>query len=142
MIASELGGIHMRKKIMMVGTTTETFTAWLVSFTSPYIMDEPYGGIGGNIGYVFAGMALIAMFFGIFFVPELRGRSLEEVDELFEVPRWGWQFKGVKTSGVGATIAQLEHGARPAFDSKMEDVEAEGFKVCICLHPCLRAPAD
>ena len=79
----------MRKKIMMVGTTVDLFAAWLVSFTSPYIMNYPYGNIGGRIGFVWAGMAILALIFGIFWVPELRGRSLEEVDELFETPRWG-----------------------------------------------------
>lgn len=42
----------MRKKIMMMGTTTDVFAAWTVSFTSPYIMNKPFGGIGGKIGYV------------------------------------------------------------------------------------------
>lgn len=70
---------------MMVGTTVDLFASWLVSFTTPYIMNMPYGGIGGNIGYVFGGMSAISLVFAIFWVPELKGRSLEEVDELFEV---------------------------------------------------------
>jgi hypothetical protein len=125
MVSAELGGIRMRKKIMMVGTTVDLFAAWLVSFTSPYIMNAPYGNIGGRIGFVWAGMAVLALIFAIFWVPELRGRSLEEVDELFETPKWGWQYAKVKTSGVGAAIARLEGGER--LDGKMhehEDVEA------------------
>ena len=70
---------------MMVGTTVDLFASWLVGFTTPYIMNEPYGGIGGKIGYIFAGMSVLSLVFAVFFVPELKGRSLEEVDELFEV---------------------------------------------------------
>lgn len=66
----------------MVGTTVDLIAAWLVSFTSPYIMNEPYGGIGGNIGYIFGGIAAVGLVFAITIVPELRGRSLEEVDEV------------------------------------------------------------
>lgn len=50
------------------------------------------------------------MFYSIFFVPETKGRSLEELDELFEhrpsIP--SWKFASTKTTGVGAKVAALE----------------------------------
>ncbi|KAK6907947.1 hypothetical protein I203_101948 [Kwoniella mangroviensis CBS 8507] len=78
---------------------------------------------GKDIGYLFAGIAGIGLLYAIFLLPELRGRSLEEVDELFEKPRfrWGWQFKGVVTTGVGAQIANLEsHKAAAAVHPDVE----------------------
>lgn len=50
----------------------------------------------------------MALLFAIFFVPELTGRSLEEVDELFDANLWAWQFKSYQTSGIGHRITQLE----------------------------------
>ena len=41
--------------------------------------------LGARVGYVFMGLAAVSFFFFVFFTPELKGRSLEEVDELFEV---------------------------------------------------------
>lgn len=41
--------------------------------------------IGGKIGFIFGGVAMVSLVFAIFILPELAGRSLEEVDELFEV---------------------------------------------------------
>lgn len=35
-------------------------------------------------GYIFAGTMLIALAFIYYYVPECRGRTLEEIDELFE----------------------------------------------------------
>ena len=56
----------------------------------------------------FAGFLLFL--FGIFIIPELKGRSLEETDELFEAHlKWGWQFATYKTQGTGAKIAALEN---------------------------------
>lgn len=81
LIASELGGLRMRKKIMMMGTSTDVVSAWLVSFCSPYIMNKPYGGIGGKIGYIFAGLAIVSLFFAIFIVPELKVRSYQTVTD-------------------------------------------------------------
>lgn len=37
------------------------------------------------MGYVMMGLAVLRFFFSMFFIPDLKGRSLEEVDELFEV---------------------------------------------------------
>lgn len=41
---------------------------------------------------------------------ELKGRSLEETDELFEMNIWAWQFDKTETTGVGRRIALLEQG--------------------------------
>lgn len=59
-------------------------------------MNEPYGGLGGKIGYIFGGMGTISLFYAIFFVPELDG-----VDELFEHFDWGWQYNRIETCGYG-----------------------------------------
>lgn len=53
------------------------------------------------------GCAAIAVLFFVFFLPELKGRSLEEVDELFEQKLWAWQFENAKTHGIGHRIAHL-----------------------------------
>jgi len=108
LFASELGGVRMRKKIMMAGIFNDVLWSFVVSFTSPYIMNY----IGGKIGFIFGGVAIVSLIFAILFLPELAGRSLEEVDELFEKPRfrWGWQFKNAQTEGVGHRIAALESG--------------------------------
>lgn len=122
-------------KVIMVGTTVDLIAAWLVSFTSPYIMNEPYGGIGGNIGYIFGGIAALGLVFAILVVPELRGRSLEECDELFEKPRWGWQYAKIKTSGYGAAIAQIERGNMDEAQTHKDDMIAgdDGIKVSRCI---------
>ena len=58
----------------------------------------------------FAGISVAAFFFTLFFIPELKGRSLEETDELFEMNLWAWQFADAQTTGVGRRIAMLEEG--------------------------------
>ena len=67
----------------MAGTFNDVVWAFVVSYTAPYIMQS----IGGHIGYIFGVCSVISFFFAVFFLPELAGRSLEEVDELFEVSR-------------------------------------------------------
>ncbi|GFZ48394.1 hypothetical protein JCM24511_06142 [Saitozyma sp. JCM 24511] len=108
LMGAEMGGIRMRKKIIMIGTSQDVIWSFVVSYCTPYIMND----IGAKVGYIFGGVSVVSFVFAILFLPELAGRGLEEVDELFDKPRfrWGWQYEGVKTSGVGAAIAELERG--------------------------------
>jgi hypothetical protein len=93
-----------------VATLTDVVAAFVITWTMPYLLNTNGSGVnlGARVGWIFAGIAFCALVFVTFFVPEFAGRSLEEVDELFAANLWAWQFKGYKTSGVGARIAQLE----------------------------------
>jgi hypothetical protein len=78
------------------------------------------------------------MIFAIFFMPETKGRSLEELDELFghkpTLP--AWKFNAYNTTGIGARITALEKvdpgDARavdditgPAHETSKDDPEPE-----------------
>ncbi|KAF3764346.1 general substrate transporter [Cryphonectria parasitica EP155] len=108
LITSEIGGIRMRKKIMAFATAIDVLSAFVITFCIPYLLGTPGANLGAGVGWILGGDAILGCIFAIFFVPELTGRSLEEVDELFEAKLWAWQFKGYKTSGIGHRIAILE----------------------------------
>ncbi|CAK7224870.1 hypothetical protein SBRCBS47491_005701 [Sporothrix bragantina] len=116
---SEIGGVQMRKKIMAFGTTADVIAAFLVTFVTPYLLP----GMGVKIGWIFGSVALFSFIWGILFFPELKGRSLEEVDELFEANLWAWQFSKYETHGTGRLLAALENeGMQP---SKIEAEHAD-----------------
>jgi MFS family permease len=85
LIGSEIGGIQMRKRMIGWATSIDVLAAFLVTFCTPYLQAGPQIQMGARVGFVFMGCAVIALFFFIFFLPELKGRSLEEVDDLFKV---------------------------------------------------------
>lgn len=87
LIGSEIGGTQMRKKLMGWGVVIDVLAAFLVTFFTPYLQAGPQVQLGAKVAYIFMAMAALSFFFFIFFTPELKGRSLEEVDELFEVSR-------------------------------------------------------
>jgi hypothetical protein len=114
---------------MGLATFTDVVAAFTITYSLPYVMAAaPFVGPTktSNVGWIFGGISFCSFIFVTFFVPELAGRSLEEVDELFvgvspeppfaiqannqEQKLWAWQFKGYKTTGIGAHIAQLERG--------------------------------
>ena len=56
------------------------------------------------------GVCVSGVLYSIMLLPELIGRSLEEVNEMFQhEPRLhAWQFKHFETHGIGRRIAELE----------------------------------
>ncbi|KND00827.1 sugar porter (SP) family MFS transporter [Spizellomyces punctatus DAOM BR117] len=85
-IVAETYPIRVRSKAMGIATSGNWMMNFLISFFTPFITSA----IGYRYGYVFAACCLFAAFFVFFLVPETKGRSLEEVDELYAagVPAW------------------------------------------------------
>ena len=92
-----MGGVRMREQckayqdcsfadaaVMAFGTTWDVIAAFGVTYSTPYMLQV----LHAKVGYIFAGISLSSFIFAVFFVPELKGRSLEEVDELFERQVW------------------------------------------------------
>lgn len=71
---------------MSVATFTDVAAACVVTYSMPYLLGTAgYGGVnlGAKVGWIFGGISFLSFVFVVIFVPELSGRSLEEVDELF-----------------------------------------------------------
>lgn len=85
--------------------------AWLVAFVVPYMLET----IGANIGWIFGGFSILATGYAYWRVPEISGRSLEELDELFENRVPARKFGTTETHGAARRIAEIE-GRRPVKD--------------------------
>ncbi|KAJ3744892.1 general substrate transporter [Lentinula detonsa] len=132
-VASEVGTGALREKTMAFSSVINVICAFAVSFTLPYLLNPPYANLQAKVGYIYGSIAAVAMIYAIFFVPEMRGRSLEELDELFEhkpsIP--AWKFRSTKTTGIGAKVAALEGSGRKNLDNfvnESEIVPEDGMK--------------
>ncbi|KAH9897475.1 general substrate transporter [Xylariomycetidae sp. FL2044] len=72
--------------------------AWLTGFCSPYFINPENLGWGAKYGYIWAGSNLCCLVFFYLFVPETKGRTLEEIDELFANRVSVRNFKTFKTT--------------------------------------------
>lgn len=50
----------------------------------PYLLNAPYADLHLQIGWVFAPICAITLVFVWFMVPECKGKSLEQIDHLFQ----------------------------------------------------------
>lgn len=61
-----------------------TTCRFAVSFSLPYLLYEPYAALGSRVGFIFGSVAALSLVFVYFSVPDCSGRTLEEIDRLFE----------------------------------------------------------
>ncbi|OJJ95047.1 hypothetical protein ASPACDRAFT_1860426 [Aspergillus aculeatus ATCC 16872] len=82
-IAGEVSAVRLRAKSLAVGFTFNYFFSTVWNVVMPYLYNSDEADLGGLIGWIFAGMGAV-MFVVLFFeLPETKGRSFEELDELF-----------------------------------------------------------
>ena len=77
-------------------------------------MQESPGNLGSRVGLIYGSISLVTIIVVFFALPETKGRSLEELDELFQSRVRPWKSKSWKATGLGAQITTVENVARPA----------------------------
>lgn len=82
-IAGELFAVHLRAKSMAIGFTFNYFFSTVWNVAIPYLYNTDEASLGGKIGWIFAAMGLIALVITYPKVPETKGRSFEDLDEVF-----------------------------------------------------------
>jgi MFS family permease len=82
-VATEL--VSSRLRAWTVGTATSLgyLLAWLVNFCTPYFINPEHLDWGARYGYIWFASNVLCVGFFYFWMPEMKGRSLEELDEIF-----------------------------------------------------------
>ncbi|KAL2195184.1 general substrate transporter [Corynascus similis CBS 632.67] len=83
-LGTEIPSQRLRSQTVGTASGLNFVAAWLVSFFTPYFINPDQLGWGPKYGYIWGGSNLIVGLWTFFFVPETKGRSLEQLDELFE----------------------------------------------------------
>ncbi|CAI6094856.1 unnamed protein product [Clonostachys chloroleuca] len=115
-----------------VTTTMLCFvTSLLITYINPFVQNEP-GYLGAKVGMIEGSISILALIFVILVVPEMSGRSLEELDELFRAKVPAWKSKDYVCTGIGTQITHIQNieGKRFSID-RIQPVsgEAQGDNV-------------
>lgn len=79
---AEIPALKLRDKTAMIAGTVQNATNFVVSFTVPYLLNPGYANLSGKVGFIYGAIGLLGVAWAYFFLPELKGRSLEEIDEM------------------------------------------------------------
>ncbi|KAK6214311.1 Dolichyl-diphosphooligosaccharide-protein glycosyltransferase subunit dad1 [Pestalotiopsis sp. IQ-011] len=124
-VCAEVPTLAVREKTVTVATFSGFSTSVLITFVSPFIQDSGYGNLQGKIAFVWGAGSIVAAVWAFFVLPELKGRTLEELDELFQKRVGVMDFGRFQTTGAGATLAVIEGMAHHVDDKTAEMVVRE-----------------
>ncbi|KAF9888774.1 hypothetical protein FE257_008350 [Aspergillus nanangensis] len=83
-LVGEVSSSRVKEKTTNLSVSIGVIATFVVSFTVPYLVDETYAGLGPKVGFIYGGITFVSVVMAYLFIPELKGLSLEEVDQLFE----------------------------------------------------------
>lgn len=99
--------------------------AWLTTFTAPYFINPQSLGWGPKYGFIWFPSCVIAAAWVYFFLPEVKNRTLEEIDEMFAARLAPRKFR--KYQCVGVTVdpsmrksIEVERDAEVLRDEKVQ----------------------
>jgi len=114
--------LRVRPKCIALGSATNWLWNFLLSFFSPRIAAR----IGPLILLIFCGMLIFGWFYVWLFIPETKGLSLEEVDEMYRAHVKPWQSAGWRPADK-----HLHHRTAPGTDleGKSDEMREEKGKM-------------
>lgn len=73
----------------MIFFIVSTVFEFVVTFSLPYMLNEP-AWLGSKVGFIFGAIGFLGLIWGVFCMPELSHKSLEDIDTIFEqrIPAW------------------------------------------------------
>ncbi|CAK7213515.1 hypothetical protein SBRCBS47491_001826 [Sporothrix bragantina] len=116
LLGAEIPNSALREKTQSLGSAWNVVWAFVTNFVIPYMINS----IHFKVGWVFGGMALLALVFTFCFLPETKGRALEEIDAIFSV-----SFNPFKPNNVPLTEEQRRIGRLEGEDDMDAKIGAE-----------------
>lgn len=99
-VATETPSQRLRSQTVGISSGINFVFGWLVAFCTPYFINPTELNWGPKYGYIWGASNLVIIPFVFFFVPETKGRSLEQLDEMFAKRVPTLKFKGFVTERV------------------------------------------
>ncbi|KAL6407964.1 RGT2-Sensor of high external glucose concentration [Ilyonectria robusta] len=82
-VVTEISALRLRDVTSRVGFTVNVIMNFAVNFSIPYLVYDKYAGLGSQVGFIFGSFMVVATVFVYYCVPECRGKTLEQIDFLF-----------------------------------------------------------
>ncbi|KAI1413885.1 putative maltose permease [Hypoxylon sp. FL1857] len=100
----ELSSQRLRSHTFGLATGVGFFFAWLTTFTAPYFINPDSLNWGPKYGYIWTGSCAIAAIWIFVFLPEVKDRTLEEIDEMFEAKVPARKFRKYRCTGTHVVL--------------------------------------
>jgi MFS transporter, SP family, general alpha glucoside:H+ symporter len=92
-IMGETSSLRLRAKTQAIGGVAQQACSVLMSFVLPYTYNPDAGNLGGKTGFIFFGLCLLGIVTCWAVLPEMKGRTIMEIDRMFHIKLPARQFK-------------------------------------------------
>ncbi|EFQ31684.1 maltose permease [Colletotrichum graminicola] len=83
-ILGETSSMALRANTIAITTATQAVCGLAMNLAIPYMVNPDQGNLKGKVEFIFGGLALIATIGSFFYVPEIKRRTFDEINQLFE----------------------------------------------------------
>lgn len=125
-IESEVPSQRLRSQTIGIANGLFFVFGWLSQFCTPYFINPTALNWGPKYGHIWGGSNVVLALWVLFFVPETKSRSLEQLDELFSkrVPTWKFASYVTEHHLVDADKALAKEVGKEALNAQhVEDVK-------------------
>ncbi|KAI8312786.1 MFS transporter fmqE [Colletotrichum sp. SAR11_240] len=92
-IMGETSSLRLRAKTQGLGGVAQQASSVVLSIILPYLFNKDAGNLGAKTGFLYVGLCAIAVVLCFFFLPEMKGRSVIEIDRMFDLKLPAREFK-------------------------------------------------
>jgi MFS family permease len=119
-VTGELYPLGIRAKAMSMSTASNWLWNWGIGYATPYLVKGGPGnaGLGVKVFFIWGTTCLGCLLFTWFFIPETKGLSLEQVDELYN--------DGVKPWRSTHWVPESHHWVEERRKSSIANIERVG----------------
>lgn len=83
-IGAEASSLQLRAKSQGLGWLVNCLSNGILGLVLPYIFNDDEGALGAKTGFVYTGFCIVALGLVWLIVPEMKDKSVVEIDEMFE----------------------------------------------------------
>ncbi|KAL0940279.1 vegetative cell wall protein gp1 [Colletotrichum truncatum] len=113
-LSAEIPSMRLRDITYRTASVVNIVMQFTVAFTMPYLLNAPYANLGSKVGLIFGSIASLSLVFVYLCVPECKGRTLEEIDMLFEMKVPMRHFQKVDLSQANTHTGSPKHDEETA----------------------------
>lgn len=117
-LAGEVPTSVLRTKTLAISMCFEQAVLTMWTFVCPYIINPGYGNLNAKVGFIFGALMVVWVVLAFFLIPETRGRTYEELDEMFMNKVPARKFRKYKTvaEARAAESYQVEHKNKEMYE--------------------------
>ncbi|KAJ4355805.1 uncharacterized protein N0V89_003826 [Didymosphaeria variabile] len=84
-VAAETSSLQLRAKTQGMGWAVNAFSVAASGIALPYIFNPDAGNLRGKVGFTYVATCVLGVLISWLLVPEMKGRTVAEIDRMFEL---------------------------------------------------------